>query len=102
MPPVHRISDIDSGHGCPPPNGEGACPPTRPANGSPNVFAGGSPVVRFSDIIVPHTCPKGGPHSGIFLGTRNVFANGMPIQAMGDMISCTSRAISGAGNVHVG
>ena len=101
MPQVHRLGDIDSSHGCPP-GGEGSAPTTMPAVGSPNVIANGQSVVRFGDVIIPHSCTKGGPHSGTFLGMRNVYVNGKPVQAVGDIISCTSFAITGSPNVIVG
>ena len=101
MPPIHVMGCIDSGHGCPP-GGAGVCPCTIPAIGSPNVLAAGSPVVRFGDSIVPHICTSGGPHSGIFIGVRNVLVNGQPAQAVGDMVSCTSFALTGINTVLVG
>jgi uncharacterized Zn-binding protein involved in type VI secretion len=59
--------------------------------GSPNVFIGGLPAARLSDL---HVCPMVTvlvPHVGgpITLGSFTVLINNMPAARMGDMAVCT-------------
>lgn len=81
MPGVVRRTDNCSGHGCYPP---------RPSSSwSPDVFANGLEVERYSDTMEVHCCPP--PcHGGTHVGTHNGYANGLDIQVQGDPIDCGS------------
>ncbi len=67
--------------------------------GSSNVFANGSPVVRVGDRIMPH---GKGPHAAPVMvsGSGNVLTNNIPTCRAGDSANCGHRA-SGSGDVIV-
>lgn len=93
MPPVHRLIDKTKGHGC--------WPPTTPAEGSPNVYANGSPVIRAGDSITPHTCPTiPETHAGKYAAGHNVHVNGRSIIVVGDSVDCGDHAGTGSGDVY--
>jgi uncharacterized Zn-binding protein involved in type VI secretion len=96
MPPVHRLGDIGTGHGCFPP---------RPNNqGSPDVFVNGIPVHRQSDSWAVHCCPPiPACHSStLAAGSSTVFANGLQLARIGDPVACGSSAATGSGDTFAG
>lgn len=67
--------------------------------GSPNVFANGSPVARIGDAVAGH---GKGPHAGPVMasGSGNVFTNNIQTCRAGDTATC-GHPSSGSGNVFV-
>jgi hypothetical protein len=112
MPGVHRLSDMVSGHGCPPGGPCGAAPPTLPASYSSDTDSNNLFNVRQSDSIIPHicfscnpcptpcTCPCGA-HGGVYTGSHTVTVNFRSIQIMGDMVTCNAIALGCSGDVIV-
>ena len=94
MPPVVRLGDICTGHGCYPP---------RPNDqGSPDVFVNGIPVHRTSDHWSVHCCPPPCHDSNLAAGSSTVFANGLGVARIGDPVACGSSCAQGSGNVIAG
>ena len=95
MPPVTRIGDMSTGHGCYPP---------RPAvGGSPNVYTNNIPTVRLNDPWDSHACPGTPPHSGnTSSGSSTVYVNNLPVCRIGDSISCGGASAEGSPNVIAG
>lgn len=93
MPPVVRLGDIDTGHGC--------WPPRPNAQGSPNVFANGIPAHRLGDAWSVHCCPTIPEcHASNLAGASpNVFVNGIPWGRIGDAVACGSSCAQGSPNV---
>lgn len=91
MPPVARLGDICTGHGC--------FPPRPNISGSPNVFANMIPVHRQGDAWAVHCCPP--PcHAGVLArGAPTVFANNRQVGRIGDPVSCGSLVATGSPNV---
>jgi uncharacterized Zn-binding protein involved in type VI secretion len=95
MPPVTRLGDICTGHGC--------FPPRPSISSSSNVFANGTPVVRVGDAYAPHGCGNCRPHPGnLVSGSSTVFVNGKPVGRIGDAVSCGSKVMLGSPNVLIG
>ncbi|WP_457624913.1 PAAR domain-containing protein [Persephonella sp.] len=93
--PAARLGDLTA-HGS----------PLSPGPGSPNVFIGGKPAWRVTDI---HTCPVSTPNphgTGVIIsGSSTVLINGVPAVRMGDLIQeagITSSIISGEITVLIG
>lgn len=94
MPPVHRLGDIGTGHGCWPP---------RPNNqASPNVFCNDIPVHRQSDSWAVHCCGPVCHSSNLAAGSSTVFANGLQLARIGDPVACGSNAATGSGDTFAG
>lgn len=96
IPPVTRLGDYCTGHGCWPP---------RPSSGaSPNVFCNSIPVHRDTDSWAPHTCPLiPETHASVLAaGSPTVFANGLQVGRIGDPVACGSSVATGSGNVFCG
>ena len=92
MPPVHRRTDLCSGHGC---------WPSRPsATWSPNVFVNNLEVERFTDMMEVHCCDPA-CHDGVHIGRHTVFANKLDIQVHSDPIDCGSYAMEHSPDVFV-
>ena len=94
MPPVTRLGDNCTGHGC---------YPARPSvAGSPTVFANNLPVIRVTDPYDTHCC---GPacHGGTLAeGSSTVFAEGLAVGRQGDPIDCGSVVDEHSPDVYVG
>ena len=72
MPPVTRLGDICTGHGC--------FPPRPSISSSPNVYVNGIPVIRVGDAYAPHGCSHCKSHPGnLVSGSLTVFVNGLPV-----------------------
>lgn len=94
MPPVTRLGDVCSGHGC---------WPSRPNDtASPNVYANNIPIHRQSDHWVVHCCPP--PcHDGVLAaGSPTVYINNLQCGRIGDPVSCGSTVATGSPNVFAG
>jgi len=94
MPPVHRMGDMGTGHGC--------WPPRPNIMGSPNVLVNGIPAHRVGDFWPTHCCPGPPPncHPGAAaMGSPTVMCNGRPLCRMGDMVNCGSFMAIGSPNV---
>ena len=89
MPPVHRIQDLTTGHGC--------YPPEVPSSWSPNVRANGRNVIRFDDTRVVHCCPP--CHVGTYIGESTVRVNGRMLQRIGHPLDCGDAVAQGSPNV---
>lgn len=85
MPPVVRLGDKCTGHGC---------WPSRPnVQASPDVFVNGIPWHRQTDGWASHCCPP--PcHGGVLAaGSPDVYVNGLQGGRMGDTVSCGSSCL---------
>lgn len=108
MPPLVRLGDICSGHGCWPP---------RPCiMGSPNVLVNGLPAHRLGDLWGIHLdvckscfcqpcesdryCHGGGPDGGVLVAASlTILINGLPAARIGDPLVCGSVCATGSLNV---
>jgi uncharacterized Zn-binding protein involved in type VI secretion len=90
MPAVTRIGDLSTGH-------DGA-PPRPAANGSPDVFCNGIPVVRVQDLWQPH---HDSPEF-VDIGSPTVYVNGLPVSRIGDHLNCDDYVAEGSPNVFSG
>ena len=96
MPPVTRLGDICTGHGCWPP---------RPSTGaSADVFVNGKGAHRQGDDWAAHTCPAiPETHaSTLAAGSSTVYVNGRQLGRIGDPVACGSTVATGSGNVFAG
>lgn len=96
MPPVSRLGDICTGHGC---------WPSRPnVEASPNVFCNNIAVHRQGDAWAAHTCPPiPETHASVLAaGSSTVFVNGRQMARIGDPVACGSRVASGSPDVYCG
>ena len=109
MPPVHRVGDICTGHGCWPP---------RTAIPSPlgmcTVISTALPIHLVGDWYMPHHCPGSSspPHTAMGLtGAMTVIASFRPVRRIGDVLTtggaaplgpCFGYAITGSPNVWAG
>ena len=84
MPGVVRTG-VDVG------DGGSSCSPCPYGQGSSDVFANGSKVIRVGDLL---TC--GGASAS---GSPNVFANGIPVHRLGDSTTCGGQSRSASTNV---
>lgn len=93
MPPVTRLGDLCTGHGC---------FPSRPSSGaSPDVFVNGIAVHRQSDSWASHCCET--CHgSALAAGSATVHANGLQLGRIGDPVACGSSVATGSANVFAG
>lgn len=83
--PVHRHTDICTGHGC--------FPPRPNAQASSDVIVNNLGWHRQSDSWMPHCCVT--CHGGnLVSGSPNVFVNNFQAARMGDPVSCGSRAMT--------
>lgn len=90
MPGVHRLGDVDTGHGCF--GGRPTC------QASPNVLVNGKGACRVGDKYNSHCCVT--CHDGVVsVGSPNVFVNGKAVARIGDAVSCGGNASAGSGNV---
>ena len=94
MPPVVRLGDICSGHGC--------FPPRPNDQGSPDVFVNGRPVHRTGDHWVTHCCPPPCHDSSLAAGSSTVFVNGRGMARIGDPVACGSVCAQGSSDVIAG
>ncbi|GHV35150.1 hypothetical protein FACS1894187_07250 [Synergistales bacterium] len=96
MPPVHRLGDIDTGHGC--------WPPRPNVQGSPNVTVNSLSWHRQTDAWAPHTCPPiPETHASVLaFGSPTVTVNGLQAGRIGDPVACGSVAATGSPNVTCG
>jgi len=98
MPPVHRLNDVCSGHGC---------YSSRPIiKASETVFADGMGIVGATSPKIGqyavHCC---GPscHDGfVAQGSSTVFVEGLPVARIGDPVSCGGTCKTGSPDVNVG
>lgn len=94
MPPVVRLGDICTGHGC---------WPSRPnVQGCGSVFANGIPVhcVGHGWALHCFMCGARECHAAVLGGgSPNVFAEGRAVGRIGDPVSCGSACASGSPNV---
>lgn len=95
MPPVTRLGDVCTGHGC--------FPPRPSISASSNVFANGIPVLRVGDAYAPHGCISCSTHPGnLSSGSSTVYVNGIPVGRVGDSVTCGSSVASGSPDVIIG
>lgn len=91
MPPVVRLGDICSGHGC---------WPSRPNDqGSADVFTNNIPTHRLGDHWTTHCCPPPCHDSNLAAGDPTVFANFLQVGRIGDPVACGSVCATGSNNV---
>jgi uncharacterized Zn-binding protein involved in type VI secretion len=94
MPPVVRLGDVCTGHGC---------WPSRPnVQGCGSVFANGIPVhcVGHGWALHCFMCGARECHAAVLAsGSPNVFAEGRAVGRIGDAVSCGSACASGSPNV---
>lgn len=96
MPPVGRLGDICSGHGC---------WPSRPNVGSsPNTYVNSIPVHRLGDAWAVHCCPAIPEcHAAVLAaGSPTVYVNGLSLSRIGDPVSCGSVVAVGSPNTFAG
>ena len=95
MAAAATLGDFCTGHGC--------WPPRIGVTASPNVFVGGRPSHRLTDVWLIHCCPLDGCHTGIVAtGSPTVFINGLPAARIADLISCGSLIAMGSPTVNIG
>lgn len=94
MPPVVRLGDNCTGHGCHPPRAN--------VQASGDVFVNGKGAHRVGDKWAAHTCSTNTHDSVMASGSGTVFVNGKAIARIGDDVACGSAAASGSGNVFAG
>lgn len=94
MPPVSRLGDVCTGHGC-----FGSRPST---SASGNVFVNNIPVHRKGDAWATHCCGPPCHSSALAKGSGTVFANNLDVSRIGDPVACGSAVASGSGNVFAG
>lgn len=91
MPPVVRLGDSDSGHGC---------FPARPTNSaSSDVFTNSIATHRQGDSLEVHCCPPPCHAGTTAAGSPNVFINSKQCARIGDPVDCGSALAQGSGNV---
>lgn len=91
MPPVTRLADVCTGHGC--------FPSRANCGASGDVIVNGRGAHRVGDPYPSHCC---GPscHSGnAASGSGTVFVNGRPLVRIGDAVSCGGSSATGSGDV---
>ena len=90
MPPIVRVGDSCSGHGC--------FPPRETTSGSGNVFINSKGVHRKGDSLAVHCC--GLPcHGGTTAeGSPSIFVNSQSVARIGDPVDCGSALAKGSGN----
>jgi len=94
MPPITRIGDNGTGHGC---------YPARPSiGGSPNVYVNSIPVVRQGDPYDTHCCGSSCHGGNLASGSSIVYVNGLQLGRIGDPISCGSSVAVGSPNTYAG
>jgi uncharacterized Zn-binding protein involved in type VI secretion len=90
MPPVVRLGDICTGHGC--------YPRRENIEGSNSVFANDIPFHCVGHAWAVHCCQS--CHAGVLAaGSPNVFAEDKSVGRVGDAISCGSDCAEGSNNV---
>jgi uncharacterized Zn-binding protein involved in type VI secretion len=97
MPPVTRLGDMCSGHGC--------HPPRKSIEGSHNVFVNSIPAHRRGDGWAVHICPPKiyAPHGSVLAeGSKTVYVNGRPLGRANDPIACGSVVLGASNNVFAG
>lgn len=95
MPPVVRLGDSSTGHGCFPPKSNVAA--------SGNVLVNGIGAHRVGDAWAVHCGGICGCHDSVAAaGSGSVMVNGMPVARVGDSISCGCSCAAGSGNVIAG
>lgn len=94
MPPVTRLGDVCTGHGC-----FGSRPNDQ---GSPNVFTNNIPTHRQSDHWVTHCCGPPCHDSNLAAGSSTVFVNNLQCARIGDPVACGSAVAQGSPNVFAG
>jgi len=87
MPPLARLGDKCSGHGC--------FPPRPLITSSGTCFVNGIAVCRVGDRLDTHTCVTS--HDGTVIGgSGTTFINGMAAARIGDPIDCGSTILEGS------
>jgi len=94
MPPITRITDIGSEHGC--------YPPTQAIEGSSNVIACGKGVFRKGDSLEPHSCGDSTHNRHSEGSSSTVFVNSKGVVRVGDAVDCGGEMITGCSKVIVG
>ena len=95
MPPVSRLGDLGTGHGC--------YPPTTISSASGDVYTNSIGTARKDDSLIPHACPDTPPHGrAIKSGSSSVFVNSRDCTRIGDPIDCGGNVAEGSGNVFAG
>ena len=96
--PVHRRTDLCTGHGCWPPR-----PVVNQADvgHSPDVYVNNLEQVRNTDLYQPHCC--GSCHTGrVADGSESVFTNNLESARQTDPITCGSRCDEHSPDVYHG
>jgi uncharacterized Zn-binding protein involved in type VI secretion len=94
LPPVGRLGDVCTGHGCFPSRGN--------VSASPNVFTNSIPTHRRSDAWASHCCGPACHGSVLASGSTSVFVNNLDCSRIGDPVACGSAVSSGSPNVFAG
>lgn len=94
MPPITRLGDVCTGHGC---------YPSRPStSASPDVYINGIPAHRQGDAWDSHCCGPACHGSNLSVGSSTVFVNGLQVGRIGDPVECGSSVSTGSENVFAG
>jgi len=91
MPPVARIYDICTGHGC--------FPPRMNIQGSPDVVVNNRVVHRQDDAWATHCCGPPCHASSLAAGDATVEVNNKQLGRIGDPVKCGSSIATGSHNV---
>ena len=98
MPPVVRLGDICTGHGC--------WPPRSNISASNNVFVNSRGVHRIRDAWGVHCKPCGKCScchgSKLRRGSSTVFSNNRQVARICDPVACRSLCATGSPNVRAG
>lgn len=96
IPPVSRLTDVDTGHG--------SFPPTAVISGSPTETVNSLPTARLSDALASHGSPSPSPPHGraIASGSGTHTLDSLPVARIGDAISCGGVLATGSPNTDSG
>lgn len=90
MPPVSRLTDIASGHGC--------FPESDVIQGSPNTIYNNLPVFRVSDAVRTHCCVSCHGRKGAS-GSPDTIVNDLNVMRLGDPIDCGGFMVTGSPDI---
>ena len=92
MPPVSRLTDIASGHGC--------FPDSDVIQGSPNAIYNNLPVFRVTDAVRIHCCVSCHGRKGAS-GSPNTIFNNLSVMRLFDPIDCGGFMVTGSSDTIV-
>lgn len=94
MPPVTRLADVCTGHGC--------FPSRSNDQASGDVFVNSRGAHRHTDHWPSHCCGPACHDSNTSSGSSTVFVNSLQLVRIGDPVACGSSVQEGSGNVFAG